>query len=71
MNRSEAPAELVPPGVVTVMSTGPGVPAGAVAVMAVSEVTAKVAGVPPKVTAVAPARPVPVTVTAVPPAVGP
>ena len=53
------------------MSTVP-VPAGDVAVIEVAELTVKpVAGVAPKLTAVAPVNPVPVTVTEVPPAVGP
>ena len=53
------------------MSTVP-VPAGDVAVIEVAELTVKpVAGVAPKVTAVAPVNPVPVMVTEVPPAVGP
>ena len=53
------------------MSTVP-VPAGDVAVIEVPELTVKpVAGVAPKLTAVAPVNPVPVTVTEVPPAVGP
>ena len=53
------------------MSTVP-VPAGDVAVIEVAELTVKpVAGVAPKVTAVAPVNPVPVMLTEVPPAVGP
>ena len=45
---------------------------GAAAVMEVDETTVKlVAGVPPKVTAVAPSNPVPVMVTVVPPLTGP
>ena len=62
---------LVPPGVVTVMSTAPAVSAGAIAVMlvAVSAVIAAVAV--PNLTAVEPVRLVPVIVTLVPPAVGP
>ena len=64
--------ELVPYGVVTVTTTVPADPAGAPAVIEVSETTVKlVAAVPPKCTAVAPVRLVPVIVTEVPPAVGP
>ena len=63
---------LVPPVVVTVMSTVPAVPAGEVAVIWVSLSTVKLcAGVLPKLTAVAPVKPVPVIVTVVPPVVGP
>ena len=63
---------LVPPVVVTVTSTVPAVPAGAVAVMLVALLTVNaVAAVPPKLTALAPVRLVPVIVTMVPPAVGP
>ena len=59
--------ELVPPAVVTVTPTIP-VPAGAVAVILVLETTVKlVAGVEPKVTAVAPVKLVPVMVMVVPP----
>ena len=62
---------LVPPGPVTVTDTMP-VPAGAIAVICVSELTVnEVAGVPPKLTAVTPVRPDPVSVTVVPPAVDP
>jgi len=53
-------------------STAPAAWAGAVAVIWVAELTVKdVAGVPPKVTAVAPVKFVPVIVTVVPPAVAP
>src|SRR5439155_21066545 len=53
-------------------ATAPAAWSGAVAVICVSELTAKlVAAVPPNETAVAPVKPVPVTVTSVPPAVGP
>ena len=63
---------LVPPAVVTVMSTVPALPAGAVAVIWVPLLTVKaVAAVAPNLTALAPARFVPVIVTLVPPAVGP
>jgi hypothetical protein len=58
-------------GVVTVMSTVP-VPAGEVAVIWVAELTVnEVAGVLPKLTAVAPVNRAPVIVTDVPPAAGP
>jgi hypothetical protein len=71
VNWSAAEVAEVPPPVVTVTSTVP-VPAGAVAVIEVAELTVKpVAGVAPNVTAVAPAKLVPVMVTVVPPAVGP
>ena len=61
----------MPNTVVTLTSTVP-VPAGEVAVIDVAELTVKpVAGVAPKLTAVAPVKPVPVMVTEVPPAVGP
>ena len=67
MNWSAAEVADVPPVVVTVMSTVE-VPAGAVAVIWVAEVTVKlVAAVAPNVTAVAPVRLVPVIVTLVPP----
>ena len=63
---------LVPPVVVTVMSTVPAEPAGAVAVIEVALLTAKlVALVAPNLTALAPVRFVPVIVTVVPPEVGP
>ena len=62
----------VPPGVVTVTSTVPALPAGAVAVICVAPFTVKlVAAVPPKLTAVAPVSAVPVIVTLVPPDSGP
>jgi hypothetical protein len=55
-----------------VTSTVPTDPAGDVAVIDVSETTLNVvAGVLPKLTAVAPVKLVPVIVTTVPPAVGP
>ena len=61
----------MPPAVVTVTSTVP-VPAGAVAVIWVAELTVKpVALVAPNFTAVAASKLVPVIVTVVPPAVGP
>jgi len=62
----------VPPPVVTVTSTVPAAPAGAVAVIEVSELTVKPSAfAAPNFTAVAPEKPVPVIVTGVPPAVGP
>ena len=63
----------MPPGVVTVTSTGPNAFAGVVAVIEVALATTvtPVAGMPPNVTAVAPVKLVPVMVTDVPPAVGP
>ena len=64
--------EVVPPAVVTVMSTVPADPAGAVAVIWVAEFTVKLeALVAPNLTAVAPDKLVPVITTLVPPAVGP
>ena len=64
---------LVPAGVVTVTSTVPmALAAGAVAVIVVSLTTVKeVAGLEPKLTAVAPRKSVPVMVTLVPPVSGP
>src|ERR1019366_3224152 len=63
---------LVPLAVVTVRSTVPAGPAGAVAVTDVAEFTVnEVAGTEPKVTAVAPVRLVPVIVTDSLPASGP
>ena len=68
----EAPVALVPPVVVTVTFTPPAVPAGAIAVICVALFTTNpVAGVPPKLTAVAPVKSVPVSVTDVPPVVTP
>ena len=64
MYLSAEPVALVPPGVVTVMSTVPAVSAGAVAVMLVALLTVKLAAaVEPKLTAVAPVRLEPVIVT--------
>src|SRR5262249_36589032 len=61
-----------PPGVVTVTSATPALPAGAVMVICVSLLTVNpFAAAPPKVTPVAPIKWVPVIVTSVPPAVGP
>ena len=70
MNWSEVDAALVPAGVVTVTSTVP-VPAGAVTMICVEELTVYTALEPPKLTAVAPVKFVPVIVTDVPPASGP
>ena len=62
----------MPPGVVTLTSTVPALPAGAVAVICVSLLMVKpAAAVPPNATAVAPVNPVPVIVTVVPPATMP
>jgi hypothetical protein len=61
----------VPPGVTTVTSTVPAVPAGLVAVICVSVSLLIFAVTLPKSTPVAPARFVPVIVTAVPPEVDP
>ena len=58
-----APVALVPPAVVTVTSTVPVAPAGAVAVMLVAVSAVIVADVVPNLTAVALARLVPVIVT--------
>src|SRR5579863_9505880 len=62
-----------PPGVVTRTSTVvPAVPAGAIAAIWPSLVTVKpAAGVPPKLTAVAPVNPLPLICTALPLVVGP
>ena len=61
-----------PPVVVTVTSTVPVAPAGAVAVMLVALLTVNVGAlVAPNLTAVAPVRLVPVIVTVVPPVAGP
>ena len=64
---------LVPPGPVTVTpTTDPAVPGGAVAVMEPAEFTVNVlAGIPPKLTVLAPVNDAPVMVTTVPPAAGP
>src|SRR5271166_1057540 len=61
----------VPPGVVTVTSTVPGVSGGELAVISVDETTENELGTPPKETVLAPARSVPVIVTEVPPVTGP
>jgi hypothetical protein len=65
-------AALVPPGVVTVTSTVPEVPAGAVTVIDVLELTVTaVPGFVPKLTVVAPVNPLPVRVTTLVPVTGP
>ena len=71
MNWSAPLVALVPPDVVTVMSTVPREPAGEMAVIVVELLTVKVAAVVPKLTALAPAKPVPVMVTVVAPVLGP
>ncbi len=72
VNLSPAEMALVPPAVVTVMSTVPAPSAGEAAVMEVALFTVKlVAAVAPNDTAVAAVKPVPVMATLVPPAVGP
>ena len=71
MNWSEAEIALVPPAVVTRMSTVTADPAGDVAVIDVALMNVKLAVVPPNFTLVTPVKLVPVTVTVVPPAVGP
>ena len=68
VNWSAALVALVPPTVVTVISTVPAVEGGDVAVIDPSEFTVnEVAATPPKSTAEAPVNPVPVIVTDVPP----
>ena len=72
MNLSAADTALLPPTVVTVMSTVPAVSAGEVAVICVALLTVNVvAAVAPNITAVAPVKFVPAMVTDVPPAVVP
>ncbi len=58
VNRSTGTDAEVPAGVVMVMSTVPE-PAGVVAVIIVPESTVNVAGVPPKLTPIAPVKLVP------------
>ena len=71
MKRSLMLVDDDPKGVVTVTSTAP-VPAGDVAVIAVSEITVKVvAATDPNLTEVAPVNPLPLRLTTVPPAAGP
>ncbi len=63
---------MVPTGVVTMTETAPAAWAGVVQVMLVLLTTTTFdAGVPPKVTLVAPVNEVPVSVTFVPPEAGP
>ena len=63
---------LVPSGVVTVTSTVPALPAGAVALIVLGETMSNwVAAANPKATDVAPAKLPPLIVTTVPPSVGP
>ena len=72
MNLSPATIALVPPGVVTLISTVPAARAGEVMVRVLSSVTCRsVPGVVPNMTVVTPVNPVPVIVTAVPPVAGP
>ena len=71
MYSSAVPVALVPPGAVTVTSTVPAVPGGAVAAIEVSLSTVKAAPAVPKSTAVAPVKAVPASVTVVPPTVVP
>jgi hypothetical protein len=72
VNLSAALVALVPPGVVTVTSTVPRVPAGEVAVIEVGLFTVNfAAALLANFTALAPANPVPVIVTDVPPVLGP
>jgi hypothetical protein len=71
VNWSAADVALVPPTVVTVMSTRPAPSAGEVAVMEVVLLTVKPVAVVPNFTAVTPIKLVPVIVTDVPPAAGP
>ena len=72
VNISAAEVTDVPPGVVTVTSMDPAVPAGLVTVIELSLTTVKLrVAVVPKVTAVAAVKPDPVRDTVVPPVVGP
>ena len=72
MNWSAADVALVPPRVVTVISTIPAELAGEMAVIFVAEITVKPeALIIPNITVVAPVNPVPVIITVVPPAAGP
>ena len=68
---SAALVALVPPAVMTVISTVPALPAGAVAVIDVAVFPVIEAVVAPNLTAVAPDKLVPEMVTLVPPAVVP
>ncbi len=71
MNSSTTEVALVPLGVVTVTSTVPGAPLGAVAVIEVGEVAVMVAAFEPKSTALTATKSVPVMLTVVPPAGSP
>jgi hypothetical protein len=72
VNLSERDVALVTPSMVTVTSTVPTSPAGAMQVIVVPETTATaVAGFAPKLTVAPEKNPVPVTVTDVPPRVDP
>jgi hypothetical protein len=71
VNRSDEAVAEIPPAVVTVMSTVPALPGGAVAVIEVAESAVMAPNDDPKLTEVEPKRFVPETVTDVPPAVGP
>ncbi len=72
MYRSAEEVGLVPPGVVTVTSTAPGLAAGAVAVRWVADWTlTAVAGFEPKSTVAPETKFVPVIVIVFPPASGP
>jgi hypothetical protein len=72
VNSSAGEVAEFPPVVVTVTSTVPAVPAGATAVIEVAEMMVnEVAGVVPKLTALAPVKFVPVIATVVPPDVEP
>lgn len=72
VNLSAEVVAVVPPGVVTVTSCAPALPAGETAVSWVGEMGVTTAALdPPNLTPVALARLVPVIVTTVPPSVGP
>lgn len=71
MNRSAEAVADIPPAVVTVMSTVPAPPGGAVAVIEVAESAVMAPNDDPKLTEVAAERFVPETVTEVPPTVDP
>jgi hypothetical protein len=71
VNRSAEAVAEIPPAVVTVRSTVPAPPDGAVAVIEVAESAVMAPNDDPKLTEVAAERFVPEIVTEVPPAVGP
>ena len=72
VNLSAELVALVPPGVVTLTSCAPAVPAGETAMICVGEIGVTTAALdPPNLTALGLARFVPVIVTTVPPSVGP